>query len=76
MALSVQAGGSIDELVVGGRISTTGAGVATMELVGHLRQATVGGGVHATGRGSRTLRAAGPVAALDGVDLRPPPPAN
>lgn len=75
MALSVQAGGSIAELDVGGQISTAGAGVATVEILGELRRATVRGGIHATGDGSRTVRSAGRVAALDGVDLRRPPPA-
>lgn len=76
MALSVQAGGSIDELDVGGQINTAGAGVATVEILGGLRRATVRGGIHATGDRSRTVRAAGRVAALDGVDLQPPPPAT
>ena len=69
MALSIQAHGRVDQLTVGGRISTAGANVTTIEVLGHLGQAQVDGGVHATGPGSVPLRSPQEVPALAGVPM-------
>ncbi|WP_223690558.1 hypothetical protein [Leifsonia poae] len=57
MALSIKPGGSIERLDVGGAISSAGAELATVELLGPVASARVARGIHATGPGSIAVRA-------------------
>jgi hypothetical protein len=72
IALSVQAGGVIDQLHVGGEMRTTGAGVATLDVDGTVGSISVDGGVHAAGPGSCSVRVDGRIDGLEALVLDPP----
>lgn len=52
IALSIKPGGALDELRVGGSISTSGDNVVSVELADRVGSWDVPGGIHATGNGS------------------------
>ncbi len=64
IALSVKAGGRIDAVTVGGRISTRGDNVITVEIDGELGRLQAAGGVTADGHHSDAIHVRG-----DGPDL-------
>jgi hypothetical protein len=72
MALSIQDGGGIDQLTVGGKISTSGKGVTTVEVLGHLGTATIDKGIQATGVDGVGVRSRGSVEALSGIKVNAP----
>jgi hypothetical protein len=64
VAFSVKPGGRIGQAVVGGRISTRGDNLITVEIDGELGSLRVGDGIHAEGHGSDAVHIRG-----EGVDL-------
>ncbi len=57
VALSVQEGGRVDRVRVGGRLATAGDAVVTVAIEGEVGRLDVGGGVWASGRGSDAVHA-------------------
>lgn len=55
IAVSVKPGGSIESLEVGGRLSTTGDRVVTLDIEDTVRAISVAGGVHAAGHDSDAI---------------------
>lgn len=68
-AVSVQRGGRINSISVGGVLSTGGAGVTTLEVGGVLDTITVGGGVTATGPNSDGVVVDGDPSWLHDLDI-------
>lgn len=67
IALSIKPGGRLDELHVGGAITTSGDDVVTVELVGPVGSWDVPGAILAKGAGSDGVQYAGEGAAPTGV---------
>jgi hypothetical protein len=67
IALSLQEGGEIDKLHVGGWLSTSGDDVVTVEIDGTIGELEVGGGIKAAGRGSDAIHLNGGSPSVDGV---------
>ena len=71
VALSVKAGGHVDQLTIGGNIRTSGDKVVTLELLGTVDRLEIGGRVIAEGHDSDAAHVTGDTAAaLAGVDLQ------
>jgi hypothetical protein len=66
-ALSIQEGGRVGKVSVGGWLATSGEDVVTVELDGQLDEIEAGGGIRATGRGSDAVRLRGRGPDLGGV---------
>lgn len=58
-ALSVQPGGRIDSVDIGGSLASAGSGVVAVEVGGEVGVMRVAGGVHALGEGADALHVAG-----------------
>ncbi len=76
-ALSVQPGGRVERVTVGGSLASAGAGVTAVEVLGEVAEMRVAGGIRAEGAGADGLRVAGmlvlhdtDVTARDGAALR------
>jgi hypothetical protein len=69
IALSVQPGGHIGSVVIGGRLATLGDGVVTLQVDGKLDELTVGGGIAALGRGSDAVHADRGIRGLDSIPI-------
>ncbi|WP_202863577.1 hypothetical protein [Ornithinimicrobium avium] len=69
VALSVKAGGVVDEVRIGGRLATTGERVTTLEVDGLVRSFAVDGGIEASGEGSDAAHVADGGAELDGIAI-------
>ncbi|MEV7974172.1 hypothetical protein [Cellulomonas sp. NPDC089187] len=71
IAFSVESGGSVESLRIGGRLRTAGAGVTTLEVDGPVWEVQIAGGVEATGAGSDAARVtAEELIDLADIDLR------
>jgi hypothetical protein len=68
-ALSVQPGGRIDRVDVGGSLTSAGADVATVAIAGEVASMRVAGGIHASGPGSDALHVAGGTLGLHDTDV-------
>lgn len=68
-ALSVQKGGRIAELTVGGALSATGPGVVTLQVQGKIDRLAVQKGIHALGRGSDAVVIEGGSVPLEGIQI-------
>jgi hypothetical protein len=69
IALSVQRGGHIGKVVIGGLLATLGDGVVTLQVEGRLDKIEVGGGIAAFGEGSDAVHTHGPIRGLDSIRL-------
>jgi hypothetical protein len=69
MAISIQPGGRIGRLSVGGSLSTHGDDIVTLEVEGTLGMVQVRRGITATGVGSDAIRLAGQADGLDEVTV-------
>jgi hypothetical protein len=69
IAVSIQPGGRIGRLAVGGSLATHGDGVVTLDVAGTLDAIEVRGGITASGVGSDAVRPADEVAGLDQVTV-------
>ena len=58
-ALSIQAGGRVEVVEVGGALGSTGAGVAVVDVRGEVGTMHVAGGIHAAGADADALRLEG-----------------
>ncbi len=67
IALSVEPGGRLGEIHVGGAVTTSGRDVVTVELAGPVGAWDVGGAIVATGAASDAVRYTGEGAAPTGV---------
>jgi hypothetical protein len=68
-ALSIQPGGSIGRVAVGGRLETAGDDVVTLDVEGDLGEIAVSGGIGALGAGSEAVQASAEIAGLDTVQI-------
>jgi hypothetical protein len=64
MALSIQSGGRIGSVKIGGSLVTRGDGVVTLEVLGELDEIEVSGEVAAFGNGSNAIETADEVPGL------------
>jgi hypothetical protein len=64
-ALSVQPGGRVDQVEVGGSLASAGAGVTAVEVLGEVAEMRVAGGIRAEGDGADALHIGGSVALYD-----------
>jgi hypothetical protein len=69
IAISVQAGGRIGRLTVGGRIGSHGDHVVTLDVDGTIESLQVADGIAAAGAGSDAVHAAGPIGGLDEISV-------
>jgi hypothetical protein len=69
IAISVQAGGRIGRLTVGGRIGSHGDHVVTLDVDGTIESLQVADGISAAGAGSDAVHAAGPIGGLEEISL-------
>jgi hypothetical protein len=69
IALSVQDGGDIDTVTIGGRLASLGDGVVTLEVSGTLRRLRVDGGIAALGKGSNAVIVGSEIDGLDGIAI-------
>ncbi len=69
IALSIKPGGAVDELHVGGVISTSGADIVSVELADRVGSWDVPGGILATGTGSDGVHYTGAGSAPSGVTV-------
>ena len=69
IALSVKPAGHIGSVHIGGRVSTTGDGVVTVDLEGGVDQLRIDGGISATGSGSDAVHLTGPGPDLTGIEV-------
>jgi hypothetical protein len=65
IALSIQAGGHVGRVAIGGRTATLGDGVVTLDAVGVLEELRVDGGIAALGKGSQAVHANSEIRGLD-----------
>ena len=65
IALSVQSGGHVGKVKIGGRLATLGDGVVTLDVEVVLDELRVNGGIAALGRGSRAISAAAGIRGLE-----------
>jgi hypothetical protein len=70
VALSVKPGADVGEIIIGGRLHTSGDQVNTVEIDGKLDRLEVAGGISATGMGSDAVHTASEVRGLDSIDLK------
>ena len=69
VALSVKPAGHIGSVHIGGRVSTTGDAVVTIDLEGPVDRLRVDGGVSATGRGSDGVHIHNQELDIDGITI-------
>jgi hypothetical protein len=69
VALSIKPGGRIDTATVGGRITTSGDHLTTVEIDGEVGSLTVAGGIHAAGQGADAVRIGAGDVDLTGIDI-------
>jgi hypothetical protein len=67
IALSIQPGGHVGRVAIGGRMATLGDGVVTLDAAGALDELQVGGGIAALGSGSQAVHASGEIRGLDTI---------
>lgn len=73
IALSITEGGSIDALAIGGKLSSGGTNVVTLEADGHVGEVSITGGIEATGTGSDAVSIGDDsLVDLEGIDIRSP----
>jgi hypothetical protein len=68
-ALSIQAGGHVGRVTIGGRMATTGDGVVTLDVQGKLDDLRVIGGISALGKGSQAVRGGARIRGLEAISL-------
>lgn len=69
VALSVKPGGEVGSISIGGRLTTSGDQVNTVEIEGRLDRLEVAGGISASGSGSDAVHVTGDVPGLDAIEL-------
>lgn len=69
-AMSIQDGGELGELTVGGALVTEGEGVTTLQVQGTIHRISVGAGVAARGAHSQPVAIEGGTVDLTGVEVR------
>ncbi|MBV9310378.1 MAG: hypothetical protein JOZ73_06085 [Solirubrobacterales bacterium] len=68
-ALSIQEGGHVGRIAIGGRLATLGDGVVTLDVEGTLDELRVRGGIAALGNGSRALQGNPRIRGLDEIAI-------
>jgi hypothetical protein len=69
IALSIQPGGHVGRLAIGGRLATHGEAVVTLDVQGRLDDLSVGAGIAALGRGSVAVRTDSTIPGLDSITV-------
>ena len=70
IALSIQPGGRVGRVAIGGKLATLGDGVVTLEVDGELGELHVAGGIAALGRDSDAVQAAHEIRGLEAIDIQ------
>ncbi|HTU84041.1 MAG TPA: hypothetical protein VMF57_00630 [Solirubrobacteraceae bacterium] len=69
IALSVQPGGHLRKVAIGGRLVTFGDGVVTLDVAGRIDQLHVAGGIAALGKGSHAVHSRSHIGGLDVISI-------
>jgi hypothetical protein len=72
-ALSIQEGGHVGRVAIGGRLATLGDRVVTLDVEGTLDELRVDGGIAALGRWSTAVRGNTRIRGLDAIPVDEPP---
>jgi hypothetical protein len=69
IALSVQEGGHLGKVTIGGRLVTLGDGVVTLDVAGTLGELSVVGGIAALGKGSDAVHTSSEIGGLQAITI-------
>ena len=72
IALSVQPGGRVGRVEIGGRLATSGNDLVTLEVAGRLDELRVARGIVALGNGSDAVRTTSEIGGLHAIDIQAP----